>query len=56
VQSKFRPGAKVVHPTWGDGMVLNSKILDGDEVLDIFFEEVGLKRVIASMAKLEPKN
>ncbi len=56
VQSKFKPGAKVIHPTWGDGMVLNSKILDNDEVLDIFFENVGLKRVIASMAKLEVKN
>jgi DNA helicase-2/ATP-dependent DNA helicase PcrA len=56
VQSKYRPGAKVIHPTWGDGMVLNTKIQDGDEVLDIFFENVGLKRVIASMAKLEVKS
>ncbi len=56
VQSKYRPGAKVIHPSWGDGMVLNSKIQDGDEVLDIFFENVGLKRVIASMAKLEDKS
>jgi DNA helicase-2/ATP-dependent DNA helicase PcrA len=56
VQSKYRPGAKVIHPSWGDGMVLNSKIQDGDEVLDIFFENVGLKRVIASMAKLEVKS
>ena len=56
VKSKYRPGAKVIHPSWGDGMVLNSKIQDGDEVLDIFFENVGLKRVIASMAKLEDKS
>jgi len=56
VQSKYRPGAKVIHPSWGDGMVLNTKIQDGDEVLDIFFENVGLKRVIASMAKLEVKS
>jgi DNA helicase-2/ATP-dependent DNA helicase PcrA len=54
--AKYRPGAKVIHPSWGDGMVLNSKIQDGEEVLDIFFENVGLKRVIASMAKLEVKN
>jgi DNA helicase-2/ATP-dependent DNA helicase PcrA len=56
IQTKFKPGAKVIHPTWGDGMVLNSRIQDGDEVLDIFFENVGLKRVIASMAKLEVKS
>jgi DNA helicase-2/ATP-dependent DNA helicase PcrA len=56
VKSKYKPGAKVTHPSWGDGMVLNSKILDGDEVLDIFFDNVGLKRVIASMAKLEVKS
>jgi len=37
-------------------MVLNSKIQDGDEILDIFFENAGLKRVIASMAKLEVKS
>jgi DNA helicase-2/ATP-dependent DNA helicase PcrA len=54
--SKYKPGSKVIHPSWGNGMVLNSKIQDGDEVLDIFFENVGLKRVIASMAKLEVKS
>ncbi|GAH35664.1 unnamed protein product, partial [marine sediment metagenome] len=41
------------HPTWGDGMVLNSCIDDGDEVVDIFFKELGLKRVAASLAHLE---
>jgi DNA helicase-2/ATP-dependent DNA helicase PcrA len=44
---------QVQHPVWGDGMVLNSRIDDGDEVVDIFFEELGLKRVAASLAHLE---
>ncbi|MFC2054400.1 ATP-dependent helicase [Chloroflexota bacterium] len=52
-QQKFHPGMQVQHPTWGDGMVLNSRIDDGDEVVDIFFEELGLKRVAASLAHLE---
>jgi len=34
-------------------MVLNSRIQDDDEIVDIFFEELGLKRVAASLAKLE---
>jgi hypothetical protein len=37
-------------------MVLNSKIQDADEIVDVFFEGAGLKRVIASLAKLEVKS
>jgi DNA helicase-2/ATP-dependent DNA helicase PcrA len=50
---QYHPGGKVRHPVWGQGMVLNSRIQDDDEIVDIFFEEVGLKRVVASLAKLE---
>jgi DNA helicase-2/ATP-dependent DNA helicase PcrA len=46
---------RVQHPVWGEGMVLNSRIQDDDEIVDIFFEELGLKRVAASLAKLEIK-
>jgi DNA helicase-2/ATP-dependent DNA helicase PcrA len=51
-EQRFSPGAKVLHPTWGNGLVLNSRLQDGDEIVDIFFEEVGLKRVMASVANL----
>lgn len=44
-----------MHPVWGEGLVLNSKIEDDDEIVDIFFENLGLKRVAASLAKLEIK-
>lgn len=50
---KYAAGMKVRHASWGDGMVLNSKLQDGDETVDIFFETVGLKRVAASLAKLD---
>ncbi|HEX7973115.1 MAG TPA: UvrD-helicase domain-containing protein [Anaerolineales bacterium] len=53
VSQRYQPGLHIRHPVWGDGMVLNSRILDDDEVVDIFFEEMGLKRVAASLAKLE---
>jgi hypothetical protein len=36
-------------------MVLNSRIQDDDEIVDVFFENIGLKRVLASMGKLEVK-
>ena len=48
-------GSRVLHPVWGEGMVLNSRIEDDDEIVDIFFENMGLKRVAASLAKLEMK-
>ena len=44
---------RVRHNVWGEGMVLNSKLEDDDETVDIFFEKVGLKRVAASLAPLE---
>ncbi len=55
LQPQFQPGARVLHPIWGEGMVLNSKIQDDDEIVDIFFEDVGLKRVAASLARLKLK-
>jgi DNA helicase II / ATP-dependent DNA helicase PcrA len=55
VQPQYSPGERVHHPVWGEGMVLNSRIQDDDEIVDIFFEELGLKRVAASLAKLQVK-
>jgi len=51
----FDPGATVTHAIWGEGLVLKSKIEDDDEIVDVFFQTVGLKRVVASIAKLEIK-
>ena len=55
LEPQYQPGARVEHPVWGEGMVLNSRLEDDDEIVDIFFNEVGLKRVAASLAKLEMK-
>jgi DNA helicase-2/ATP-dependent DNA helicase PcrA len=51
--NQFHPGMRVFHPSWGEGMVLNSKLENDDEIVDVFFEEVGLKRVVASIAGLK---
>lgn len=53
IERRFHPGMRVNHPVWNEGMVLNSRIQDDDEIVDIFFEEMGLKRVAASLAKLD---
>ena len=53
LQQQFKPGMNVRHPTWGEGMVLNSCIQDDDEVVDIFFVDVGLKKVLAAFANLK---
>lgn len=53
LQPRYSPGMRVHHAQWGEGLVLNSRILDGDEILDIFFDRVGLKKVSASVAKLD---
>ena len=54
-EPQYSPGSRVEHPVWGEGMVLNSRMKDDDEIVDIFFDGVGLKRVAASLAKLEIK-
>jgi DNA helicase II / ATP-dependent DNA helicase PcrA len=53
-ESRYKPGMRVRSASWGDGLVLESKIdSDGEETLDVHFESVGFKRVLASLANLE---
>ncbi len=51
-EAKFRAGTRVKHPVWGDGIVLDSKVQDDDEIVDVVFESVGIKRLAASLANL----
>jgi DNA helicase II / ATP-dependent DNA helicase PcrA len=53
IEPRFRPAMRVRHPSWGDGMVLESRIQDGDETVDVEFKSVGFKRLVASLANLE---
>ena len=52
VEQRFHPGDHVQHPVWEAGIVMDSRLQDGDETVDVFFEGVGFKRLIASMANL----
>ncbi|HNF34725.1 MAG TPA: UvrD-helicase domain-containing protein [Anaerolineales bacterium] len=50
--STYKAGTRVRHGLWGEGIVLDSKLQDGDEIVDVVFESVGIKRLAASLAKL----
>lgn len=54
-ERRYQAGMRVQHPIWGEGMVLNSVLQDGDEIVDVYFAGLGLKRLLASMAHLEIK-
>jgi DNA helicase-2/ATP-dependent DNA helicase PcrA len=53
IEIKFRAGTHVRHPVWGEGIVLDSRIQDDDEIVDVVFESVGIKRLSASLANLK---
>jgi DNA helicase-2/ATP-dependent DNA helicase PcrA len=52
-ETEYRAGMRIKHPVWGEGIVLTSRLQDGDETVDAVFESVGIKRMAASLAKLE---
>ena len=53
METRFRAGTRIHHQIWGDGIVLDSKIQDDDEIVDVVFESVGIKRLSASLANLK---
>ncbi len=53
LEPKYKATMQVMHPSWGEGWVMESRISDGEEVVDVHFESVGFKRLLADMAKLE---
>jgi DNA helicase-2/ATP-dependent DNA helicase PcrA len=52
-QKKFATGMQVMHPVYGRGVVRMSRMELGDETVEVFFEGVGLKALVASLANLE---
>ncbi|MCD6577416.1 MAG: UvrD-helicase domain-containing protein [Anaerolineaceae bacterium] len=49
----YKAGMHIIHPTWGNGMVIETRAMGNDETVTVMFETVGLKRLAASIAKLE---
>ncbi len=50
--SLYRSGQRVYHEKLGEGVIIASRFIDGDEELDIRFEKYGLRRLFASIAPL----
>lgn len=53
IEQKYRAGMRVRHPIWEEGIIIDSRLQDSDEIVDVVFESVGIKRLAASLAKLE---
>ena len=53
IQTRYKSGMQVRHATYGRGVVKTSKVEQGDETVEVYFEGHGLKALIASLAKLE---
>ncbi len=53
IEASYRAGMRVRHPSFGEGMVLESRVADGEEELTVQFELCGLKWLAASLANLE---
>lgn len=53
IEAKYRAGTRVKHPSWGEGIVLDSKLQDDDEIVDVVFNNVGIKRLSAALANLK---
>ncbi len=53
IEARFRAGTRVKHATWGEGIILNSRVDGDDELVDVVFESVGIKRLAASLANLK---
>ena len=51
--ARFRTGDTVRHQTFGEGVVIQSKVVGGDEEVTVAFAGAGLKRLLASLARLE---
>ena len=53
IEARFRAGMRVTHPTFGEGVVLEARLDRDDEEVTVAFPGAGVKRLAASVARLE---
>lgn len=51
--SVYKAGQMVLHKTFGNGLILSVKPMGSDALLEIAFDTVGTKKLMANFAKLE---
>ena len=49
----FNAGDRVRHPIFGDGVILSTKTMAADTLLEVAFDRVGTKKLMATYAKLK---
>lgn len=49
----YRPGDRIRHKTFGEGMIVGAVPMGSDTLLEIAFEKVGTKKLMANFARLE---
>jgi DNA helicase II / ATP-dependent DNA helicase PcrA len=52
-QPKHHTGQKVRHARFGEGTVIESKVVGNDEEVHVAFPDLGVKKLVASFANLE---
>ena len=48
----FTPGDRVVHPTFGTGVVVSCQLVPGDQRVTVAFSEAGVRKLVLSLARL----
>ncbi len=51
--TKFKPGDKVVHPSFGEGLVLRATRVRDDEEVEVFFVNAGGKRLSVALSGIK---
>ena len=52
-EPKFKAAMKVIHPTFGNGVVIGSVIKHGEEEVSVVFADHGPKRLLVSLSNLK---
>ena len=52
-RKEYLPGQTVEHKTFGKGMIISAKQMGNDTLLEIAFDSVGTKKLMAAFAKLK---
>ena len=51
-KKEYTIGMRVKHRTFGEGMILNTRPMGSDTLLEIAFDTVGTKKIMANYANL----
>ena len=54
-REKFAAGDKVFHAAFGEGQILSVKPMGSDLLYEILFDKVGIKKMMATYAKLQKR-